>query len=55
MLAVIAGVFFIIAAILGWTSRNMTLGHLLAIGFTGLAFLAAHLAFRLYAPDARRW
>jgi hypothetical protein len=55
VLAVIAGVFFIIGAILGWTDKTISVEHLLAIGFAGLAFLAAHLAFRLYAPDARRW
>lgn len=55
MLAVIAGIIFIIAAILGWTDTSISVEHLLAIGFVGLAFLAGHLAFRLYAPDARRW
>jgi hypothetical protein len=55
MLAVIAVVIFIIAAILGWVDKTISVPHLLAIGFVGLAFLAAHLVRRLYAPDGRRW
>jgi hypothetical protein len=55
MLAVVAMIVFIVAAILGWVDKTISDPHLLAIGFVGLAFLAAHLAFRLWAPDGRRW
>lgn len=54
MFAVLAGVVFIVAAVLGITDRNMEIGHLMALGYVGLALIAAHLAARLYAPD-RRW
>jgi hypothetical protein len=55
MLAVIAGIIFIIGAILGWTDKTISDPHLLAIGFAGLVFIAGHLAFRVWAPDGRRW
>jgi hypothetical protein len=55
MFAVVAGVIFIIAAILGWVDKTISVDHLLSVGFVGLAFLAAHLAFRVWAPDGRRW
>ena len=55
MLAVIAGVIFIIGVILGWTDKAVPLDHLIAVGFLGLVFIAAHLAFRVWLPDGRRW
>jgi hypothetical protein len=51
MLAVIAGVVFIITAVLGWTDKSISVPHLLALGFIGLAFLAGHLVFRLWGPN----
>ena len=55
MLAVIAGLIFVIGAVVGWIDKTISVQHLLVIGFVGLVFLAGHLAFRLYAPDGRRW
>jgi hypothetical protein len=55
MLAVIAGVIFIVAAIVGWVDKTISLAHLLAILAVGLVFIAGHLAFRVWAPDGRRW
>jgi hypothetical protein len=55
MFAVVAGVVFIIAAILGWVDKTISTAHLLAVIAVGLAFVAAHLAFRVWAPDGRRW
>ena len=55
MLAIIAGVIFIVGAIVGWTDKTISLAHLLAIMFVGLVFVAGHLAFRVWAPDGRRW
>jgi hypothetical protein len=55
MLAVIAGVIFLIAAILGWVDKTISVQHLLSVGFVGLVFFAAWAAFRVWAPDGRRW
>jgi hypothetical protein len=55
MLAVIAGVIFIIGAVVGWVDKTISIPHLLVIGFVGFAFLAGHLALRVWAPDGRRW
>jgi hypothetical protein len=55
MLAVIAGIIFIIAAVVGWADKTISIQHLLVIGLVGLAFLAGHLAFRVWAPEGRRW
>lgn len=54
MLAAIGGIILVIAAVLGWTDSSMSVNHLLAVGFIGLALVAFHLAYRLYYPDARR-
>lgn len=51
MLAVIGGVIFIITAVLGWTDKMISVPHLLALGFVGLAFVAGHLAFRVWGPN----
>ena len=53
MLAVIAGVIFIIAAIVGWVDKTISLAHLLAIVAVGLVFIAGHLAFRVWGPTGR--
>jgi hypothetical protein len=55
MLAIVAMIIFIIGAILGWVDKTISDPHLIAIGFAGLAFLAAHLAFRVWGPDGSRW
>lgn len=55
MLAIIAGVIFIIAAIVGWVDKTISTAHLLSIIAVGLVFIAGHLAFRVWAPDGRRW
>lgn len=55
MLAVIGALILVIGAVLGWTDNSISVPHLLAIGFIGLAFVAAHLVRRLYAPDGRHW
>jgi hypothetical protein len=53
VLAVTAGVIFIVGAILGWTDKTISVPHLLALAFAGLAFLAGHLAFRVWGPSGR--
>jgi hypothetical protein len=53
VLAVIAGIIFIAEAILGWTDKAISVAHLIAVLAVGLAFLAAHLAFRLWGPTGR--
>jgi hypothetical protein len=55
VLAVIAGVIFIIAAIVGWVDKTISVAHLIAILAVGLVFIAGHLAFRVWAPDGQRW
>jgi hypothetical protein len=55
MLAIVAVVIFIIATIIGWVDKTISTNHLLAIIAVGLAFGFAHLAFRVWAPDGRRW
>jgi len=52
MLAAIAMVVFIIAAVVGWVDKTISLAHLIAIIAVGLAFVAAHFAFRLWRPDS---
>jgi uncharacterized membrane protein YfcA len=55
MLAVIACLVSVIGAVLAWTDNTISVQHLLAIAFVVLLFIAGHLAFRLWWPDARRW
>jgi hypothetical protein len=55
MFAVLAGIVFIIAAVLAmFGPATLTLGHLLGVICIGLVLIAAHLAARVYAPE-RRW
>jgi hypothetical protein len=52
---IIAGLIFIIAAVVGWIDKTISVQHLLAIGFVGLFFLAGHLASRTWFPNGRYW
>lgn len=53
MLAVIGGIFFIITAVVGWIDKTVSVAHLIALLAVGLAFIAGHLAFRVWAPQGR--
>jgi hypothetical protein len=55
VLAAIAGIFFIIGACVGWIDKTISIQHLIVIGYVAMVFLCAHLAFRVWAPDGRRW
>jgi len=55
VLAVIAGIIFIIGAVIGWVDKTISVQHLIVIGFIAMVFLCGHLAFRVWAPDGRRW
>jgi hypothetical protein len=54
MLAVIAGIIFIILAVVLWIDKTITVQHALAVLCVGLVFIAGHLAFRVWTP-AGRW
>jgi len=57
MLAIIAAFVFVIDAVLAWVGGS-SLAHVIAIGLVGLALVAVHLAFRVWAPaggSGRRW
>ena len=53
MLAVAAFVFFIVTAVIGWVDKSISVAHLIALLAIGLAFIAGHLAFRVWGPDGR--
>ncbi len=50
MLAVIGGIFFIITAVVAWVDQGVSTAHLIALLAVGLAFIAFHLAFRVWRP-----
>lgn len=50
MLAVAAFVIFVITAVVGWVDKAISFQHLAALLAVGLAFLALHLAFRVWGP-----
>lgn len=54
-MAIVAAVIFIIAACVGWIDKTVSVQHLLAIIAVGLAFVAGHLALRIWRPDGRFW
>jgi hypothetical protein len=51
MLAIVALVFFIITAVVAWVDKTVTVSHLIALLAIGLAFIAGHLAFRVWGPN----
>lgn len=53
VLAVIAGVIFIIAACVGWIDKSISVQHLIVIGFVAMVFVCGHLAFRVWGPNGR--
>lgn len=53
MFAIAALVVLIITAVVGFVDKAVTPVHLIALAAIGLACLAAHLIFRVYAPDGR--
>jgi hypothetical protein len=53
MLAIIAGVIFIVGACVGWIDKTISVPHLLAILAVGLVFIAGHLALRVWSPGGR--
>jgi hypothetical protein len=54
MLAVIAGIVFIIAAVVALIEKSVSTPHLFVFLFIGMAFVCGHLAFRVWTP-AGRW
>lgn len=53
MLAIAALVFFIITAVVAWVDKSISVPHLIALLAVGCAFIAGHLAFRVWGPDGR--
>ena len=45
-MALIALVVFIIGAVVAWVDKTISVAHLFAILFIGLAFVAGHLLYR---------
>lgn len=50
MLAVIGGIVFIITAVVGWVDPSVSVPHLIALLAVAGAFVAFHLAFRVWRP-----
>lgn len=53
MLAVIAGIIFVIGAVVGWVDKTISVQHLMVVGFVAMVFLCGHLAFRVWGPSGR--
>jgi hypothetical protein len=52
----IAGAFvFVIAGCVALFDKTISTNHLLVVFAVGFVLLCVHLAFRVWAPDGRRW